>query len=341
MAEQVEEIKPAGNSGSKRETQKAYDSKAESIVPSRGYGQAYSSAPIQDFSRFTREAQQPSIRSGLQGPGDMSENFQSGLWDSFNQARGRMTADQSGASGVSPQAAAAAPDGMASPQAAATQGADPGAQMQQPMQMMMQMMQMMTQVMTQMMSMMTQMMGQNGGNNGINPINNNNNKPIDNNNKPVDDKSPLQGDDKKTADFINKYLEKKGSPAAGKEAGEMMVKYGKQYGVDPMALLAIAGQETQWGKAGIGVNGMLGVGAYDSDPNNATRNKKFSGIENQIRLGAETFAKLRAKGGASAKDSLSRQFDAVNKAGWATDQNWHNGCSSIYDSILKMIKSGV
>ncbi len=178
--------------------------------------------------------------------------------------------------------------------------------------------------------------GNNNNNNANNTNNNTNNRNVDNNNA-INNKSPLQGDDKKTADFINQYLHKKGSPAAGKEAGEMMVKYGKQYGVDPLALLSIAGQETAWGKTGIGVNGMLGVGAYDSDPNNATRNKAFSGIENQIRRGAETFARLRAKGGGNASQSPGDQFAAVNKGGWATDKNWYKGCSSIYQQILKQL----
>jgi hypothetical protein len=82
---------------------------------------------------------------------------------------------------------------------------------------------------------------------------------------------------------------------------------------------------------------MLGVGAYDSDPNNATRNKAFSGIENQIRRGAETFARLRSRGGGNASQSLGDQFAAVNKGGWATDRNWYKGCSSIYQQILKQI----
>ena len=74
----------------------------------------------------------------------------------------------------------------------------------------------------------------------------------------------------------------------------------------------------------------MGVGAYDSDPNNATRNSKFSGVENQINVGARTFANLRAKGGSSADASIAEQTSAVNKAGWATDQNWHKGVTSIY-----------
>jgi hypothetical protein len=122
----------------------------------------------------------------------------------------------------------------------------------------------------------------------------------------------------------------------------MMVKYGKEYDVDPLVLLSIAGQETNYGKAGIGVNGMLGVGAYDSDPNNATRNPKFSGLENQIKVGAQTFANLREKGGSSSDASIADQTAAVNKAGWATDQNWHNGVTSIYNSIAnKAVDAGI
>ncbi|MDO5297144.1 MAG: CHAP domain-containing protein [bacterium] len=140
--------------------------------------------------------------------------------------------------------------------------------------------------------------------------------------------------DNEIAAYIDKYLEEKGSPAAGQGTGELMVKYGKEYDVDPMLLLSIAGQETSYGKTGIGVRGMLGVGAYDSNPSNAVNNPNFSGIENQIRKGAETFAKLRAKGGASAEDDISKQTAAVNSAGWATDQNWHSNVDKIYNKIV-------
>ena len=74
----------------------------------------------------------------------------------------------------------------------------------------------------------------------------------------------------------------------------------------------------------------MGVGAYDSDPNNATRNPKFSGVANQIDRGAETFSRLREKGGSNAEQSVAEQTKAVNEAGWATDPNWHNGVTSIY-----------
>lgn len=140
-------------------------------------------------------------------------------------------------------------------------------------------------------------------------------------------------DPAKQAAWINDYLSQQGSPAAGQNAGEAFVKYGQENNVDPMVLLSIAGQETQFGKLGVGVNGMLGVGAFDDDPDNSTRNSKYSGVENQIRLGAETFADLREKGGASADDPIEVQTAAVNKAGWATDPNWHTGVDRYYGQI--------
>ncbi|MGM9998061.1 MAG: CHAP domain-containing protein [Candidatus Bruticola sp.] len=135
--------------------------------------------------------------------------------------------------------------------------------------------------------------------------------------------------DEDIAKAIDGFLASKGS-AAPEGTGAMFVKAGKENNVDPLVLLSIAGQETQWGKTGIGIDGWMGVGAYDSDPNNATRNSKFSGVENQINVGARTFANLREKGGSSADASIADQTAAVNKAGWATDQNWHNGVTSIY-----------
>lgn len=140
----------------------------------------------------------------------------------------------------------------------------------------------------------------------------------------------LQGNDRKEADFINSYLASQGSPAARYDAGAMFVKYGKENNVDPLALVAIAGHETGFGKLGVGMRKMLGVGAYDSNPNGAT---PYDGLENQIKYGAQTFANLRAKGGSSAGDSLGNQFAAVNRAGWATDRNWHRGVASQYNRV--------
>ena len=139
----------------------------------------------------------------------------------------------------------------------------------------------------------------------------------------------------RTIDFIDNYLKQKKSPAANYNTGEMMVKYGEEHNIDPKVLLAIAGTETGYGKTGIGHRGMLGVGAYDNNPKNAVNNSKFSGVENQIKVGAKTFEKLRKKGKVSDKAPIATQLSAVNKAGWSTTPTWHNVVNSVYKSINK------
>ncbi|WP_167815906.1 hypothetical protein [Methanocorpusculum sp. GPch4] len=138
----------------------------------------------------------------------------------------------------------------------------------------------------------------------------------------------LSEDDQKLAQFIETQLE--GSPAAGQGLGSHFVAAGRQNEVDPLALLAIAKHETGYGKLGVGLTKMLGVGAYDSNPNGKT---PFDGAVNQIYSGAKTFANLRSKGGSTAQDSLGNQLSAVNKAGWATDQSWHTKVASHYNTI--------
>ena len=150
------------------------------------------------------------------------------------------------------------------------------------------------------------------------------------------------GSDKEIADFINQYFEDKASPAAGSGVGEMMVQYGKENDVDPLILVAIAQGETSLGTKGIGMNGMLGVGAYDDDPNNAVNNPAFSGIENQIKVGAETFSKLREQAGLTSEDSLHDQLKGVNEQGWATATDWYDLIERCYTPTAnKAIKAGI
>ena len=149
-------------------------------------------------------------------------------------------------------------------------------------------------------------------------------------------KNPLKGKDKKTAAFIDAELKRKGSPAAKAKnptAGEMMVDAGKKYGVDPLILASISAHETGHGKLGVGMRKMLGVSAYDNNPNNI--NKRFDGLRNQIYKGARTFARLRKKGGATANDSLAKQLLAANRGGWATDRRWHLGVARQYRQLAK------
>lgn len=139
----------------------------------------------------------------------------------------------------------------------------------------------------------------------------------------------LSANDQKLASFIEKQLEN--SPAGGKGLGAHFVAAGRKNEVDPLALVAIAKHETGFGKLGVGIDKMLGVGAYDSNPNGKT---PYDGAINQIYSGAKTFANLRAKGGSNAQDSLGVQLSAVNRAGWATDGGWHTKVASHYNNIV-------
>lgn len=140
----------------------------------------------------------------------------------------------------------------------------------------------------------------------------------------------LAGDDKKLAQFIEGKLA--GTPAAGKGLGAQFVAAGRKYDVDPLALAAIGKHETGFGALGVGLDKMLGVGAYDSSPSTP---RQWDGAVQQIYAGAETFANLREKGGSNAKAPIASQLSAVNKAGWATDPNWHSGVGRAYNELSK------
>lgn len=201
-----------------------------------------------------------------------------------------------------------------------------------------------TMMMMQMMQQMMQMMqsggfGGSNGSNGMQAINGGSNGTGGTNaTGAAGSVSNLQGDDAKKSKFIDSYLQQKSSPMAGKGAGDMMVRYAKQYNMDPLILLAIARQETNMGKTGIGINGCLGVGAYDSNPTNALTNPQFAGMENQLRVGAKTFDNLRNKGGSNSNASVAEQISAAGKK-WATDPKWAQGVTSIYNQIAQEFQS--
>lgn len=139
----------------------------------------------------------------------------------------------------------------------------------------------------------------------------------------------LKGNDQQMAQAIEEQL--KGTPLEGKGLGAHFVQAGKQNNVDPLALVAISKHETNHGKLGVGVTKHMGVGAYDANPNGKTR---FDGAQQQIYSGAKTFANLRRKGGSNADAPMSQQLSAVNRAGWATDRNWHSKVGSSYNKVV-------
>ena len=105
---------------------------------------------------------------------------------------------------------------------------------------------------------------------------------------------------------------------------QLAQKYGKQYGIDPNVLLAIAGHETQWGTTGAGRpsqgNYALGYGVTDSKTLS-----KYAGLENQYKYAAMTLSHWGVK---SINDIL-----AGKAASYATDPNWEHGVASVYNSL--------
>jgi hypothetical protein len=136
------------------------------------------------------------------------------------------------------------------------------------------------------------------------------------------------------AQFINSEL--KGTPLGGQNIGAHFVKAGRENHVDPLALVAISSHETHYGELGVGIAKHMGVGAYDSSP---SAPRPWDGALDQIYSGAKTFANLRKSGGSSEKAPLSDQLAAVNKAGWASDPDWHTHVGEHYNEIAQDAKA--
>lgn len=102
--------------------------------------------------------------------------------------------------------------------------------------------------------------------------------------------------------------------------------YGQKYGVDPLLLVAIGFQETNWGKAGLGRQGLiLGVGAYDSGPVYTWR-----GLDKQLDQGA----KILAQHGVHRIEDVR----AGKAKFWTPSAGWAEGVSANYNKLLADVK---
>src|SRR4051812_38247042 len=98
----------------------------------------------------------------------------------------------------------------------------------------------------------------------------------------------------------------------------MAQRIGRKRKVDPLLLIAIGKQETNWGKAGDGRKGnILGVGSFDTGSS-----YKWSGVHGQLSKGAE----LLSKWGARTIGDVQRG----KASAWATDPNWEAGVARNY-----------
>lgn len=103
----------------------------------------------------------------------------------------------------------------------------------------------------------------------------------------------------------------------------MVKAYGARYNVDPLLLVAIGFQETNWGKTGLGTRGLiLGVGAYDSGPT-----FKWAGLDKQLDQGG----KILAQHGVHTVADVQ----AGKAAFWTKSAGWKEGVVANYARLQK------
>jgi peptidoglycan hydrolase-like protein with peptidoglycan-binding domain len=155
--------------------------------------------------------------------------------------------------------------------------------------------------------------------------------------KATDPKAALNEHDQKLANFLSDYIQKHGAKGIPSDIGEKIVRAAQAHHVDPMALAAIPGLETHWGKDGVGINGLAGAGAYDKNPRNAVNNPAFRGVDNQIEKAARAFEHNRDRFGGSEDQSILRQLQAANGHGhgYSTSRKWAGDVYSVYRRMLR------
>lgn len=139
----------------------------------------------------------------------------------------------------------------------------------------------------------------------------------------------IRSNDKKMANFINDYLSLKNSPVKNCNVGELMVKYGRKYGVDPLVLLAISAYETGYGKLKKDATKIIGL-----DFNGKEEQTSYNEIERQVHFGALNFRNMRLKAGLMRNDPLEFQLLKINRSGWSRNPGWHKGVLTNYSRIV-------
>lgn len=141
----------------------------------------------------------------------------------------------------------------------------------------------------------------------------------------------IRANDENMADFINKYLSLKASPVKNCKVGELMVKYGNKYGVDPLVLLAISAYETGYGKLNEGFIKIIGLDFKDAGAGDKDEGKI---IERQLEIGALNFRNMKLKAGVLKSEPLEHQLFKINRAGWSKNPDWHKGVLNHYGRIV-------
>ena len=131
---------------------------------------------------------------------------------------------------------------------------------------------------------------------------------------------PLRTKSDVPASVLNQYIEnKKGlsKPSAMLNSGEVFIKYGEQYGMNPLLVFAMGIHESGWGVSNFAINNnnLFGWDAVDSNPSNA---KKYESLE----VGIKEHMALQLRGyldvnypNYSAKDNITYRKDGRYNGG--------------------------
>ncbi|WP_052350573.1 glucosaminidase domain-containing protein [Paenibacillus gorillae] len=145
--------------------------------------------------------------------------------------------------------------------------------------------------------------------------------------------------DKQIADFDSKYLSASGKGNGSYKqlggvlsgTGDLFAKYGKQYGVDPALLAAIAMHETG--------NGTSSAAKNKNNVGGMMRSKgglqEFGSIEEGIAAMASNLRRLYLDQGLTTIEQIQRKYAPVGAANDPTglNKNWVNGVSKYYQQL--------
>ena len=132
-----------------------------------------------------------------------------------------------------------------------------------------------------------------------------------------------------TAGQLNNWIKatSPGSPFVGQ--GNVFMEAQKQSGLDARYILAHAAHESAWGRSNIAKrwNNYFGIGAFDSNPNNA-KNYSNPGLASGIINGAKWIAKNYYNSSYKQKTLYKMRYNnGVHQ--YATDPKWHTKIANI------------
>lgn len=142
-----------------------------------------------------------------------------------------------------------------------------------------------------------------------------------------------------TVDQMNKIIEywnqRSGGNSPFKNNGQIFIDAAKESGLDPVYILAHAGIESAWGTSYYAINyhNYFGIGAFDSDPDNAT-NYSNNGMRQGIIEGAKWIKENYYNQGQKSLYSM-RYNNGYHE--YCTSTTWVNSITDIIQTSYSLI----